>query len=141
MNLINILIIVFIVIIISQLISYFFINNNLIEGMETTDTSNTTDTTNTTTTEYQPYNVNDPNNALILSQQNAGNINYLKERIDELAESKKDIDDLKQSVSLMQTQIDGIVQQQADFGTQLAGSEPPTITGTESATVPLEEDE
>ncbi len=139
MNLINILIIAFIVIIISQIVSYLFIKDNLLEGMETADTTNTT--TSTSNTEYQPYNINDPNNALILSQQNAGNINYLKERIDELSESKKDIDDLKQSVSLMQTQIDGIVQQQADFGTELAGSEPPTITGTESASMPTDEEE
>ena len=126
MNLIHILIIVFIVILLCQI----FLGNNIIEGMDTeTTTANTTTSTEQT---YQPYNLNDPNNALILSQQNAGNIDFLKGRIDELSNVKKDVDDLKQNVSLMQTQIDALVQQQADFGTQLAGTTTPTITGTET---------
>ena len=125
MNLIYILIIVFVIIILCQI----FLGDKLIEGMDNPDTSTTTTTEDTT---YQPYNLSDPNNALILGQQNAGNINYLKERVDELTNVKKDVDDLKQNVSLMQTQIDALVQQQADFGTQLAGSTPPTITGTET---------
>ena len=146
MDLIHILIIIFLVIIITQL---FFERKTLVEGMDdastsTTDTTSTpttsttdttsTPTTSTTDTTYQPYNLNDPNNSLILSQQNAGNINFLKGRIDELSGIKKDVDDLKQNVSSMQTQIDGLVQQQADFGTQLAGPTPPTITGTEPVT-------
>ncbi len=125
MNLIYILIIVFVIIILCQI----FLGDKLIEGMDNPDTSTTTTTEDAT---YQPYNLSDPNNALILGQQNAGNINYLKERVDELTNVKKDVDDLKENVSLMQTQIDALVQQQADFGTQLAGSTPPTITGTET---------
>ncbi len=128
--LIYILIIAIIIIISIQVIFKF--TNTLVEGMDTV----TTDTTNTNTTDapYQPYNVNDPNNALILSQQNAGNIDYLKGRVEDLSGIKKDVDDLKQNVSSMQTQIDGLVQQQADFGTQLAGSTPPDITGTDPVT-------
>jgi len=129
MKLIYILIVVLLAIMIFQV---FFDKDTLVEGLESDTT--TTDT-NTNTIEYQPYNLSDPNSALILSQQNAGNINYLKERIDELTSVKKDVDDLKQNVSLMQTQIDGLVQQQADFGTELAGSTPPTITGTETETI------
>jgi hypothetical protein len=34
----------------------------------------------------------------------------------------------------MQTQIDGLVQQQADYAQQLAGSSPADISGTESNT-------
>ncbi len=128
MKLIYILIVILLAIMIFQV---FFDKDTLVEGLE----SDTTTSTNTSTTEYQPYNLSDPNSALILSQQNAGNINYLKERIDELTSVKKDVDDLKQNVSLMQTQIDGLVQQQADFGTELAGSTPPTITGTETETI------
>jgi len=145
MDLIYILIIVFVVIIISQI---FFGRKTLVEGMDdatssdTTSTSTTpsttpsteTTTTPTTDTSYQPYNLNDPNSSLILSQQNAGNINFLKGRIDELSGIKKDVDDLKQNVSSMQSQIDGLVQQQADFGTQLAGPSPPDISGTEPVT-------
>ena len=99
-----------------------------------TTTTPTTTTPTTTDSSYQPYNLNDPNSSLILSQQNAGNINFLKGRIDELSGIKKDVDDLKQNVSSMQTQIDGLVQQQSDFGTQLAGPSPPDITGTEPVT-------
>ena len=99
-----------------------------------TPTTDTTTSTTSTDASYQPYNLNDPNSSLILSQQNAGNINFLKGRIDELSGIKKDVDDLKQNVSSMQTQIDGLVQQQADFGTQLAGPSPPTISGTEPVT-------
>ena len=143
MDLIYILIIIFVVIIISQI---FFGRQTLVEGMDDATTSSTTDTTTTPSTtdtastpsttdaSYKPYNLNDPNNSLILSQQNAGNINYLKGRIDELSGVKKDVDELKQNVSSMQTQIDGLVQQQADFGTQIAGSTPPDISGTEPAT-------
>jgi len=117
---------------------------SLIEGMEneqgTAGTAGTTGTTGTTTEgiptpgttgDYKPYNLNDPNNALILSQQNAGNIDYLKTRIDDLNGIKKDVDDLKMNVSSMQTQIDGLVQQQADYATEIAGSQPPEINGLE----------
>ena len=31
----------------------------------------------------------------------------------------------------MQVQVDGLVQQQADYAQQLAGSEPPEVSGTE----------
>jgi hypothetical protein len=81
--------------------------------------------------EYKPYNLNDPNNALILSQQNAGNIEVLKGRIDEFDGINNKVTDMQQSMNLMQTQIDGLVQQQANFAQELAGSTPPEITGTE----------
>ena len=32
--------------------------------------------------QFNPENMNNPDNALILAQQNAGNIDYLKQRID-----------------------------------------------------------
>jgi hypothetical protein len=104
-----------------QLFDHFyskFVTSPIIEGLE--NESNT----------YQPYNLNDPNNALILAQQNAGNIEVLKGRIDSLDNIKERVDNIQQSVDSMQTQIDGLVQQQADYAQELAGSEPPTITGT-----------
>ena len=102
--------------------------NNLVEGLE-----------NETTTEYKPYNTNDPNDpnsALILAQQNAGNIEVIKGRIDGLDGVKNRVDTMQQNINSMQTQIDALVQQQADYANDLAGSEPLTITGTED-----EEDE
>lgn len=86
---------------------------------------------NPNSSDYQPYNLNDPNNALILSQQNAGNIDYLKGRIDDLSGIKKDVEDMKMNISSMQTQIDGLVQQQADYATEIAGSQPPEVSGLE----------
>jgi hypothetical protein len=99
-----------------------FGSNTLMEGLE--------NETTTDTKEYKPYNLQDPNNALILSQQNAGNIEVLKGRIDDLDGVKKRVDDMQQSVDLMQSQIDSLVQQQADYAQEIAGSTPPTITGT-----------
>jgi len=129
MDLIYILIVVFVIIILWQI---FLGDNKMIEGM---DTETNTTNTSSSSTMYQPYNLNDPNNALILSQQNAGNIDFLKTRIDDLQNIKKDVDDLKLNVSSMQTQIDALVQQQADFGQELVGTETPTITGTEGTTI------
>jgi len=79
------------------------LQGSLIEGLENAATPTTT-----STQEYKPYNLNDPNNALILSQQNAGNIDVLKGRIDGLDGVKKRVDDMQQSIDSMQTQIDGL---------------------------------
>jgi hypothetical protein len=103
--------------------------SKLIEGLENGDT-----TSSSTTQEYKPYNLNDPNNALILAQQNAGNIEVLKGRIDGFDGVKKRVDDMQQSIDSMQTQIDGLVQQQADYAQEIAGSTPPEVTGTDEET-------
>ena len=103
--------------------------SKLIEGLENEETSNST------TQEYKPYNLNDPNNSLILSQQNAGNIEVLRGRIDTLDGVKKKVDDIQQSIDSMQIQIDGLVQQQAEYAQELAGSTPPTVTGTDELTI------
>jgi hypothetical protein len=103
--------------------------NKLIEGLENADT-----TSSSTTQEYKPYNLNDPNNSLILAQQNAGNIEVLKGRIDGLDGVKKRVDDMQQSIDSMQTQIDGLVQQQADYAQEIAGSTPLDVTGTDQET-------
>jgi hypothetical protein len=99
--------------------------DKIIEGLENETT------TTSSTSEYQPYNVSDPNNSLILSQQNAGNIEVLKGRIDKFDGVKEKIDTMQQNINSMQTQIDGLVQQQADFAQDLAGDTPPEVTGTE----------
>lgn len=104
-------------------------HNTLIEGLENEDTTQTTNTQ-----EYKPYNLQDPNNSLILAQQNAGNIEVLKGRVDSLDGVKKRVDDMQQSIDSIQTQIDGLVQQQADYAQEIAGSTPPDITGTDQET-------
>jgi len=78
---------------------------------------------------YQSYDNNDPNNALILSQQNAGNIEYLKDRVINLEKSATKINEMSQNMGSMQTQIDSLVQQQAEYVNSI------------SAPAPLEEEE
>jgi hypothetical protein len=99
-------------------------SDTLIEGLENATS------TDTDTSSYKPYNINDPNNALILCQQNAGNIDYLKIRVDELGGIKQQVDNMEQNINSMQTQIDGLVQQQADYAQDLIGNEPVDVSGT-----------
>jgi hypothetical protein len=111
MSLISILSWFFLFLLFYQL--YLDINSSkLIEGLETNTLSSTS------SQEYKPYNLNDPNNSLILSQQNAGKV-----------------DNIQLSVDAMQVQINSLVQQQADYAQELAGSTPPIITGTEELTI------
>lgn len=112
--------------------------DKVIEGLEN---STTNTNTNANTTEYQPYNVSDPNNSLILAQQNAGNIEVLKGRIDKFDGVKEQVDTMQQNIDLMQVQMDELVQQQADYAQELAGSEPVEITGTGELTAEDVEEE
>jgi hypothetical protein len=101
--------------------------SDLVEGLEN----------DKSTSEYKDYNTNDPNNpnsALILSQQNAGNIEVLRGRIDELDGVNPKIVTMQSNIDSIQTQIDALVQQQADFGTELTGDTPADVSG-------LDEDE
>ena len=132
MLLIYILIGVFLVLFGYQIFLTLF-PDKIIEGLEN-------ETTTSSTGEYQPYNVSDPNNSLILSQQNAGNIEVLKGRIDKFDGVKEKIDTMQQNINSMQTQIDGLVQQQADYGQEIAGSTPVDVTGTDAETTENVED-
>jgi hypothetical protein len=134
--LINLLILLFGCLLTYQLYIHIKMQYPLVENLDNLDTNTNTETnTENTTPEYQPYNIDNPNNALILSQQNAGNIEVLKGRINDLDGVKKKVDSIQESVDSMQIQINQLVQQQADYAQELAGSTPPTITGTEEETV------
>ncbi len=126
------LIILFTILLLYQAFLALFKPNSLVEGLENKSESKG---------EYQAYNVDDPNNALILAQQNAGNIDVLKGKIDGLDGIKEKVDNMKISMDSMQTQIDGLVQQQADYAQELAGSEPVEVTGTEEETAEDVEEE
>jgi hypothetical protein len=104
----------------------FMKKDNLIEGLENE--------------EYKPYNKDDPNNALILAQQNAGNIEVLKGRVDKIDASKYEMrseiqkkikDEIEPKFLSMQTQIDGLVDQQAQYAQDMMGDTPPSLEGTE----------
>jgi len=129
MSLIYTLILLFVFLLVYQIYLDIY-SSNLIEGLETISSTSTS-----TSQEYKPYNLNDPNNSLILSQQNAGNIEVLKGRIDTLDGMNKKVDNIQLSVDAMQVQIDSLVQQQADYAQELAGSTPPDVTGTDELTV------
>jgi hypothetical protein len=80
---------------------------------------------------YVAYDKKDP---MILAQQNAGNIEVLRGRIDGLDGLSTQVSSIKQSVDALQTQVDGLVQQQADYAAEIAGgTTPATITGLDSA--------
>lgn len=115
--------ILFFVLILGYQFMLVYSKKPIVEGLE-----------NETEATYQPYNMNDPNNALILSQQNAGNIEVLKGRVDALDGVKESVNDMQQNINSMQTQIDGLVQQQVQYAQDIAGTEPPVVTGTEGET-------
>ena len=113
LTLVNILILFFLFLIIYQI----FLATNTIEGLEN---------------QYQSYDTNNPNNAFILAQKNAGNIAYLKERIDsmESGDINQQIQDLSGNVQNLQTQVNSLVQAQQQYANQMTGGSPPQITGT-----------
>ena len=85
------------------------------EGLENNDPS------------YNEYNTNDPNNpnsALILSQQNAGNIEFIKKRIDGLDTVNTTVNSMQQNINSMQTQIDALTKQQVEYAQSIGTPAP-----------------
>jgi len=114
-NLINFLILLFLLLIIYQLFLAYFGKSCFKEGLEN---------------QYKDYDTNNPANALILAQQNAGNIMVLKGQLDNLLGVNKQVQDLSGNVTILQTQVIGLVQAQKDYATKMVGTTPPQITGT-----------
>lgn len=112
LTLVNILIVFFIILICYQII----LANHIVEGLETGNT-------------YQSYDTNNPANALILAQQNAGNIDYLKGRFEDVQGMYKQVQDLSGNVQVLQEQVDGLVTAQQDYATQMTGGVAPDISG------------
>lgn len=105
----------------------WMISNKMIEGMDNGSNNASKNANN-----YEPYDKNDPNNCMILAQQNAGNIDYLKSRMDEVANVKNDVNTMQQSMNSMQVQLDGLVQQNSNIASEIAGgSEPVNVSGLE----------
>ena len=109
--LVNVLIIFFIILIAYQII---LANYNIVEGLE-----------NSNGKEYNNY----PPNALILAQQNAGNIEYLKKKVDDLQNINSTVNDLSGNVASLQEQVNGLVSTQQQMVTQMTGGSPPDISG------------
>jgi len=110
LSLINILIVFFMCLLFFQIIDA----SHIMEGLEN---------------QYQSYDTTDPSNAFILAQKNAGNISYLKERLDEFSGVYQQVQDLSGNVQNLQTQVNGIMQSQQDYANQMTGGSPPQISG------------
>lgn len=121
---IHMLILFFVILISYQL---FLAKFDIIEGMDSNSTSSSSSTTEKQT--YKPYDTNNPANALILAQQNAGNIGYINTRINNVQDMSKQIVDLSNNVQELQTQMNGLASAQQKYATQLTGGSAPTITG------------
>jgi hypothetical protein len=116
---INILIFFFSILIIFQILSEFVykFNNYNIEGMVTSSQT------------YQPYDTNNPNNVLILAQQNAGNIQVLKQQLDKALGLEKQVQDMSGNLATLTEQVTALMQQQQSAANALLPSSPPKITG------------
>jgi peptidoglycan hydrolase CwlO-like protein len=79
--------------------------------------------------QYQPYDDNTPGYNAILTQQNAGNIAYLKQQVDSLNELKPKVRDLDSNVATLQTQVNQLLTSQQDYAKKMTGGSPPVITG------------
>jgi methyl-accepting chemotaxis protein len=126
--LVSVLIIIFSLLLIYQIILAIF-GENILEGLE-----NAVPSPSATST-YKDYNTSDPNNPngpLILAQQNAGNIEYLKQRITELMGLQKQVTGISTNVDALNEQVAGLVQQQATYATSIAGNKPVDISGVQS---------
>jgi len=111
LTLVNILIVFFVFIILYQI---FLATVPTVEGLEN---------------QYQPYDTNNPANALILAQQNAGNIAYIKERLDDYQTLYKEVQDISGNYASLQDQVDQLVQAQQQYTTQMTGGTVPQISG------------
>jgi len=118
LTLVNLLIIFFIVLILYQIFLAHF-ENSILEGYENKDNK-----------DYKSYDTNNPDNALILAQQNAGNIQVLKGQMDEMLGISKQVQDLSGNFVTLQQQVDDLVQAQNDYANDLTGGVEPEITGT-----------
>ena len=78
---------------------------------------------------YQPYNTSDPNNAMILAQQNAGNIQVLKQQMDDLSGLNQEVQDISANVVSLQSQVTAIGQAQQQYASQMTSQPTPQITG------------
>lgn len=75
--------------------------------------------------QYKKY---DENDALILAQKNAGNIEYLKEKINDLQHLNDDVRDLSGNFVTLQKQVEDMLEAQQNYTQQISA---PNVTGLE----------
>jgi hypothetical protein len=111
--LINILIVLFVLILSYQIFLAHFYQMDGLEGLEN----------------YKEYDTSDPNNVMILAQQNAGNIEVLRRSLDNLTGLKEEVEDISGNVVTLTTQVNDLLQAQQDYISQVTPPEPPEISG------------
>jgi len=108
---------------------------SFVEGFDQTDPSTATSTTTMPTTPtpsssktYQDYDKNkDP---MILGEQNAGNIEFLKQQIGDIPALKTTLDSLLKRMDQLEEQMNNLtIQQNKAFQDLSGGSPPPPTTG------------
>jgi len=92
-----------------------------VEGFEQTESSTPSKIT------YEEY-AKDP---LILGEQNAGNIEYLKQQIGDIPAVKTTLDSLVKRMDQLEEQMNNLTAQQNKAFQDLSGGSPPTTTGLE----------
>jgi predicted PurR-regulated permease PerM len=120
--LVNTLIVFFIILIFYQIFlshTTFKINDDIIEGLDTMPSQ-----------QYQPYDMNNPNNALILAQQNAGNIQVLKQQVDKILGLNKEVQDISGNLVTLTSQVTNLMESQQQIAKNNLPSSPPVITGS-----------
>ena len=78
---------------------------------------------------YQSYDNDNPQNAMILAQKNAGNIEFLKQQLNSLMGLQKEVTDISSNVVTLNDQVLALTQQQQSAATDLVGSSPPEVSG------------
>jgi len=143
LTVINILIIFFILLVGYQIFLANF-NSSIIEGMmdvvptispqfiPTAAPTNEMLPNLTINQVYRQYDKKIADNTFLMSQQNAGNIEYLKQRIDDVQGMNKQLQDLSGNVQDLQSQMDLLIQANQQYTTQMIGTTTPQISGLET---------
>jgi methyl-accepting chemotaxis protein len=90
---------------------------------------------------YRQYDKKISDNTFLLAQQNAGNIEYLKERVNTIQDMADEVNKLSSNVDALQEQMNGLIQANAQYTSQNLGTTPPQISGAvEDTTAPSSTD-
>jgi uncharacterized protein YoxC len=78
---------------------------------------------------YRQYDKKISDNTFLLAQQNAGNIEYLKQRVNDIQDTADEVNKLSSDVDSLQQQVNGLVQANQQYTSQNVGTSPPEISG------------
>ena len=116
-----IILVIFFIILISYQIILANTTTTINEGFESNET-------------YQSYE-NNKDSTMILAQKNAGNIEFLKQQIDEVLGLNKEVQDISGNVINLQDQVNELILAQKQYADQMTGGTAPDISGMDSTDV------